>query len=238
MAQKWYQKASVQTTIVAGIIGIIIAGLNILHQRSELSKQNIEMREKNAELSNLVQEKTAEIQRLETQLTPFRTIAIEKYTGTESEALKQLAIHISEIYTSLSNTMKELDSTKLELMQKTSDRSLTEKQEQSLQSSLSSVSGKVIVQSDLFDSEARMYANQITTCLRRTGLEIVQNFSTQAFAIDAKGIVILVKDRDSVPPHAYDIQKALQSAGIDSHIGVSKSSQVIDDAIIIWVCHK
>ncbi len=41
--------------------------------------------------------KTAEIQRLETQLTPFKTIALEKYTGTEQEALRKFAQELEDL---------------------------------------------------------------------------------------------------------------------------------------------
>ena len=38
-----------------------------------------------------IEKKNADIQRLETQLTPFRTIALGRFTGSEPEALKKLA---------------------------------------------------------------------------------------------------------------------------------------------------
>jgi hypothetical protein len=44
-----------------------------------------------------IQAKTAEIQRLETLLTPFKTIALEKYTGSEAEALRQLGVRLQQI---------------------------------------------------------------------------------------------------------------------------------------------
>jgi len=41
--------------------------------------------------------KDAEIQRLEILLTPFRTIALERYTGSETEAILKLATRIQEL---------------------------------------------------------------------------------------------------------------------------------------------
>src|SRR5204862_3650805 len=52
-----------------------------------------EVRSLNAKCS----QKDAEIQRLETQLTPFRTIALERYTGTDAEALQKLGDRISQM---------------------------------------------------------------------------------------------------------------------------------------------
>lgn len=231
MAQRFYQKASVQVAMVSGIILLLATGMMIWHQRSELRKQN-------AVLSTLTQSQTAEIQRLETLLTPFRTIALEKYAGSEGEALRQLRDHISAIDASLAKTKRELANTKQELLQKTSDRNLTEEQKQSLKSSLISVSEKVLVKADFADSEAQMYANQIEACLRTTSLDIVQQGSTGITAIHAKGIRLLIKDVDSPPPHTDVIYNALLSAGIESLVGVSKSAQFPEDALIIWVCHK
>lgn len=90
MAQKFYQKASVQVAIVSAIALIIVTSITVLHQRSQLGQNN-------QELQGQVVEKTAEIQRLETLLTPFRTIALEKYTGDEKEALRKLAYFIIEL---------------------------------------------------------------------------------------------------------------------------------------------
>lgn len=88
--QRFYQKASVQVAIVSGI-GLIVATLiMVFHQRSQLKSDN-------KVLERRVAEKTAEIQRIETLLTPFRTIALEKYTGDEKEALRKLADYVVEL---------------------------------------------------------------------------------------------------------------------------------------------
>jgi len=92
MAKKWYQKATVQTAIVSGILLVIGIGIPYIFRVPTL-KNKIDQLEK--ENSN----KTAEIQRLETQLTPFRTIALEKYTGSEQEALKKLAEEFENLKT-------------------------------------------------------------------------------------------------------------------------------------------
>jgi len=40
MAQKWYEKASVQTAMVGGIFSILIARLYIGNDRSQLKRDN------------------------------------------------------------------------------------------------------------------------------------------------------------------------------------------------------
>ena len=87
MSQKFYQKASVQVAMVTAIGLIIVTIITIAHQRSQLKSDNIRLQREN-------DSKTTEIQRLETLLTPFRTIALEKYTLPEAEALRKLAKQI------------------------------------------------------------------------------------------------------------------------------------------------
>ena len=87
MSQKFYQKASVQVAMVSAIGLIIVTIITIAHQRSQLKSDNIGLQREN-------DTKTTEIQRFETLLTPFRTIALEKYTLPEAEALRKLAEQI------------------------------------------------------------------------------------------------------------------------------------------------
>lgn len=84
MAQKWYQKASVQTGLVAGVVLIIVTLIPFALQVPKLESENHNLR-------NELDGKTLEIQRLETLLIPFKTIALERYTGSEAEALRKLA---------------------------------------------------------------------------------------------------------------------------------------------------
>lgn len=90
MAQKWYQKASVQTAIVSGLFLLIGIAIPYFLKIPKLKDEIKALSKENAE-------KTAVIQRLETQLTPFKTIALEKYTGSEQEALQKLAKRFQEL---------------------------------------------------------------------------------------------------------------------------------------------
>lgn len=86
MSQKWFQKASVQASLVSAFAIVVVATVPIYH-----------LNESNLALQRDIDAKIAEIQRLETQLTPFRTIALERYGGTEVEALYKLALRIKGI---------------------------------------------------------------------------------------------------------------------------------------------
>src|ERR1039457_4454058 len=110
MAQKWYQKATVQGAIVAAL-ALLIATL------APIALEVPSLKSDNADLNRKLTEKSADLQRLETQLAPFRTIALERYTGPENEALAKLASQIQ--------LLQELDTQKtikIESLQKELDK--------------------------------------------------------------------------------------------------------------------
>ncbi len=94
MAQRFWHKATVQGAIVGGLALIIVVLIPLVFQVPKL-RGDIET------LRNALKAKDAEVQRLETLLTPFRTIALERYTGSEAEALSKLARRIQELELSL-----------------------------------------------------------------------------------------------------------------------------------------
>ncbi len=75
-------------TVSVIIIGTIIF-LNI-YDRSKLKT-------KIANLKETITTKNVEIQKLNTELTPFRTVALQWYPGSETEALKKLAQRMTGI---------------------------------------------------------------------------------------------------------------------------------------------
>ena len=102
MTQKIYQKASVQTAFVSGILFLIGIAIPNIFNIPKLKDRIFNLEKENAD-------KTAEVQRLETLLAPFRTIALERYTGTEADALSKLALRINELESSL-NTIRDYSS--------------------------------------------------------------------------------------------------------------------------------
>lgn len=66
-------------------------------------------------LKEIIQEKDKEIQRLETQLTPFRTIALERYPGNEAEALERLSKEVSDLDAKLEASIKKINSFEAEV---------------------------------------------------------------------------------------------------------------------------
>lgn len=132
MAKKWYQSVGVRAAIILAAGGIIGTGINTgiktWYARSELKQNNEnykkEIENKNTLIVALTQQnsqKYSEIQRLETQLIPFKTIAIEKFTGSEQEALLKLANKLQELEKYIDPLKKPLASAtaKVEIVIKT-----------------------------------------------------------------------------------------------------------------------
>lgn len=84
MAQKWYQSVGVRSAIILVIGSIIVAGMYIWNDRSELTQSNkkykAEIEKKNSHIDDLKQrlsQKHVEIQRLETQLVPSKIVNLK-----------------------------------------------------------------------------------------------------------------------------------------------------------------
>jgi hypothetical protein len=87
LAYNWYKKASVQTALVSGAILVAVTVLVQFSPKARLEK----------EMANL----NEQIQRLETQLAPFRAVAVERFGGNEQQALAKLAAQLEELQTQL-----------------------------------------------------------------------------------------------------------------------------------------
>lgn len=87
MAYSWYKKASVQTALVSGVFLVVVTLLIQFSPKAKLEKEVANHKE--------------QIQRLETQLTPFRALAVERFGGTEQEALAKLAAQLQDLQTQL-----------------------------------------------------------------------------------------------------------------------------------------
>ncbi len=97
MAQKWFQSVGVRAALILTIGGIVVAGMNILHERSQVKRDVASKDARLADLTDQLSLSRSEIQRLETQLAPFKTIALEKYTGSEQEKLQKLADDLQDL---------------------------------------------------------------------------------------------------------------------------------------------
>lgn len=172
MTQPFYKKASVQVAIITGIVAILIAAMNIYFKFSDTNSENLNLKKEIEQKDNekksfeiKLNSKEREIQRLETLLTPFRTIALEKYTGTETEALNELADKIQEYQLTIiekTRKIQELEKAVIKLERMTLPRNLPSDKKNNLKDLLSFNSNYQIgVACKAFDTESCNYAEQI-----------------------------------------------------------------------------
>jgi len=103
--KKWHQYVGVRAALIGALAFITVAGMKIWHNRSKLVQDNEQYKTQINTLTQNLSDKNFEIQRLETQLAPFKTIALEKYTGSEQERLQKLAERIEDLENPLKKTI-------------------------------------------------------------------------------------------------------------------------------------
>lgn len=129
-------------------------------------------------------------------------------------------------------------------------RIITESQTRDLIEVLShNAKGKIIIQSEWLDVEAKNLSEQIKSILSKSGHQILP-VSLQVLSVTNYGIVMCIKDKEIKPHHVNIIYGALTHCGFDvtyyensslfeKGIYDDGSSWVMDcETIIIWVCKK
>lgn len=196
----------VQAAIIAGIFSLAGTWLGIQLQSSGNQARIDDLEKQVNEQKTTIIDKTTEIQRLETLLTPFRTIALQKYTDPEPEALRKLAYRIKELESSVA------------------PRHLSDKQEKALLESLSGQQkGEITVVSRMMDGEAKDYALQLANTIADSGWKVGINFM---LADDIIGLGVTSYKYDSrLPNHNY-LLSTLNNAGIPCNDIVIKDNSV------------
>jgi len=98
MTQKWDQKANNQPALIAGLFSILgVVVTTAFFVLSDRFLQAPGLKEKIEILKTQAADKDKHISTLETQLVPFKTIALERYAGDENHRLQQLAANIKSI---------------------------------------------------------------------------------------------------------------------------------------------
>ncbi len=87
MVQNWFKKTSVQTAIVSGIFLLVVTIVVQFAPKAKLKKEVVDLKD--------------EIQRLEIQLAPFRALAVQRFGGSEEQALVKLATQVQDLQTQL-----------------------------------------------------------------------------------------------------------------------------------------
>lgn len=187
----------VQAAIVAGIFSLAGIWLGYQLQSSGLNSTVNSLKSQVKKQAAIIRDKTAEIQRLETQLTPFKTFALEKYTGSEQERMQKLAERIQEL--------EEL----------ASPRKLTQDQKKNLSDQLKSFKSEfqVMFTSRLLDQESANFAEQIAEIFRQSNWK-VGPANKSFYTGNIKGDVAIVITDDSQKSDANKIIGFFDLVGI------------------------
>lgn len=119
------------------------------------------------------------------------------------------------------------------------ERSLSEEQKAKLIGVLSTIpKGKIIVKSNLLDSETEAFAEQIKEALVSAGENVVDAGNVGIVSLHKSGGAIIVMSRDNPPSHAIPISEAFKSAGIDLPPMTFDHAKFDKDAIVVWISRK
>ena len=238
MRQKFYQKASVQVAIVSAI-GLTVATLiTIVHQRSQLKAENSELKRETAN-------KTAEIQRLETLLAPFRTIALAKFTGPENESLLKLAQQIQSLQesdTQKSDKIRLLQNELTVIQQNALPRRLSVEKADKIKGILKTKpKAFVYIVSRWLDGESQAYANDFKKVLMEAGWSVQHTINYIDDSNNMVGVSVSVYLSDDTVAGQEDLKKALSDAGIpltETNVGKDKCTGPSSGTLLLVVGRK
>jgi hypothetical protein len=183
------------------IVVLLLAGL-VWTSYSELFRIP-SIKEKVANLESENGKKASEIQRLETLLVPFKTIALEKYTGSEQEVLQKLAEELQKLKDKANSLDKAL-----------SPRILSEEQKNKLRELLSFESGYQIgIACRAFDTESHKYAVQIAEVFKNSSWNVKE--INQSYLDDTENDVAITVTDNSQTPTAEKIARILNICGVN-----------------------
>ena len=182
MAQRFYQKASVQVAIVTTIGLIIVTLITIFHQRSELRLDNKNLQTKLSDSEKVLIDVKAERDKYQTQLAPFLAIAERSFPGESTNKRLELLL------TKLDKAINDVQSAARKVSPK---RTLGAKLEQTLIANLkSSHPINVKITGVMGDTESLVLANQIKEVFNRAGWG-VKAVDQKAFINPIRGLVLV-----------------------------------------------
>lgn len=181
MAQRFYQKASVQVAIV-GAIGLIIATvITIGHQRSELRLDNKNLQTKLADSQSALADVKAERDKYQTQLAPFLAVAERRFPDEPTDKRLELLL------TKLDKAISDVQSAALKV---SPERTLPPEVQQSLVTKLKSLPAlNIEITCILGDTEGFALASQIKRVFDEAGWK-VNGVNQAVFTAPIKRLVL------------------------------------------------
>lgn len=198
MAQKWYEKASVQTVIVVGIFGIITLIVNDNLQAPKL-KTNINT------LENTITVQNNKILQLENELTPFKTLALEKYDEVTVNSLEKLANN----YREMENKLNSIEAT-------LKPREINNDQCNTITNSIAQYKDVTInFYTMLGDANASLISNKLKNCMTSSGWKIGEQIIPMGKAW--QGIILFASGENPDEPIS-SLYKVLKSFEFETSI--------------------
>jgi len=182
--------------------------------------------EKITDLEKEIGSKSAKIQELETQLTPFKTLALERFSKADTEALQKLAATIISLQTDYSNNIATIESlrSQLEQVRKSGQKRsqiLTENS-QLVVGTLKGIKARKIACSIIpGDAETIDFAKSLLNAFAIAGWETVNTVNKMQldeFNEQFVGVTVFVSSKNEKYPDCLQIQQLLSSIGIQCRV--------------------
>lgn len=211
MAQKWYQKASVQVAMVSTIGVIVVTLITVLHQRSELRSDNKTLSRDLKKTEEALRKAEAKRDKAEMRLAPFLATANQHFQDVpEDKRLNTLSQKFDSMLATVQHgdqnillKLKSIESAVGSLSQlqpPSGDRSLAPPMVQRLTTSLKEFSSwEVEIVCLMGDGEAHSLAEQIKTMFAKADWKV--NGVNQA--LFSKPVRRLILKVGSPPPEAF-----------------------------------
>ena len=216
MAELTRKQKFTQGLLVAGIAAV---GALVASTSQALISSTLEAPKLRAELAPLREEltkKSAELQRLQTEMVPFKTLALQYFTGTEAERISKLAMKLQDLqsgYLALAEKENTTSEKTVELAKKIAPRTISLAQKDAFRRSVfHMIKGKVSVLIYLGDNEATFFADSVISMLKECGFTVT-DIGQGVFHGVVPPIAFTISDNKNLPPHS-DLALAFQSIGL------------------------
>jgi hypothetical protein len=208
--------------------GLIMASVAVVLALAGAIGGCIKTASENSRLETDVSSKTAKIQDLEFEITPFRTLAVEKFNKADADSLKRLAETMTALerdYTQQLHTIGLLQSQldlatasakdardRAELALTKIKRTMSDQQIATLTKKLMGLpKATITVMGSDTTVDGTQFAEQIAQVFANSGFETVRDF---AMRFGTVGEHISVRSLESQPTCSVPIQKAFEEVGV------------------------
>ncbi len=234
MAQKWYQKASVQVAVVTILGGIIIALITELSKQSSVNQDNTQLRRDIEAQKEAIRDLKRERDKFELQLTAVQAAADIAFPDKEKEERVQLLITLLQ---KIGDDLEKVLPYNLPDAHRASIRSeinIATQQEKKITSTPPKLQFlKFTGQSE----DAAELTGLLHSAFVQAGRESDCGLNMGIFGLteDLKpwsGVIVSVNDRQNPPYIAKAIFKILSSKGIKVYLNQGQGYG--DNAVVIW----